>query len=276
MIYLKYKRLSNLFVQGWYYMFDQVAFGEKLKNYRKAKNFTQEELAEKIGVSSQAVSKWEKGECLPDVYNIKLLGRFYRISIDTLLDMDDRGTEKIIDKIQIGGATFEIIEKPETILAGKIIRAKDFSDIHEFESAIGSFNDDNNNKQLVLNMVSDCIEPIYDINLSINFWLKESSRAFGFVRETVSEKQAKGVDVYKMPESIFIRAYTNKATAQLLTKEQCDIWKLFAYIRNYFMPTHGFKMAENGAQEMEVFDTAEHKSGYAYMPVLYKNSLNGT
>ena len=34
------------------------------------------------------------------------------------------------------------------------------------------------------------------------------------------------------------------------------------------MPSHNFKMAENGAQEMEVFDTSEHKSGYAYMPVM--------
>ena len=48
-------------------MFNQIAFGEWLKKYRKTKNFTQEELAAKISVSGQAVSKWEKGECLPDV-----------------------------------------------------------------------------------------------------------------------------------------------------------------------------------------------------------------
>jgi hypothetical protein len=206
---------------------------------------------------------------LPDVYNIKLLGRYYRVSIDSLLDMGDEVTEKIIDTIQIGGAAFEIIMKPETILAGKIISAKDFSDIQGFNSAIESFNHDN--KQLVFNMVSDCIEPNCDIHLSVNFWLDEKSRAFGFVRETLTEKQPKGVDVYKMPESLFIRAYTDKATTQLMSKEQCEIWELFAYIRNYFMPAHGFKMAENGAQEMEVFDTAEHKSGYAYMPVLRKS-----
>jgi diguanylate cyclase (GGDEF)-like protein len=67
-------------------MFNQAAFGEKLKNYRKLKNLTQEEVAEKIGVSGQAVSKWEKGECLPDCYNLKMLGKVYQISVDTLLD----------------------------------------------------------------------------------------------------------------------------------------------------------------------------------------------
>ena len=64
------------------------------------------------------------------------------------------------------------------------------------------------------------------------------------------------------------RACTDKFTAQLMAKEQCEIWELFAYIRNYFMPNHGFKMAENGAQELEVFDTSEHKSGYAYLTVM--------
>ena len=44
-------------------MFNQVIFGEKLKHYRKSRNFTQSEVAEKISVSAQAVSKWEKGEC---------------------------------------------------------------------------------------------------------------------------------------------------------------------------------------------------------------------
>jgi len=78
-------------------MFDQIIFGEKLKNLRKEKNITQEILAEKIGVSSQAISKWEKGECLPDVYNIKLIGKYYRISIDTLLETEDDKNEKILN-----------------------------------------------------------------------------------------------------------------------------------------------------------------------------------
>jgi len=73
-------------------MFNQVAFGEKLKNYRKLKNLTQEEVAEKIGVSGQAVSKWEKGECLPDCYNLKMLGKAYQISVDALLDVEEVAT----------------------------------------------------------------------------------------------------------------------------------------------------------------------------------------
>ena len=71
-------------------MINHLAFGEKLKSYRKEQCLTQEELAEKIGVSGQAVSKWEKGECIPDVYNLKLLARFYNISMDSLLEDGDK------------------------------------------------------------------------------------------------------------------------------------------------------------------------------------------
>ena len=59
-----------------------------------------------------------------------------------------------------------------------------------------------------------------------------------------------------------------KASAQLLLKEQCETWELFAYISNYLMPSHSFLMAENGAQELEVFDTSKHETGYVYMPVM--------
>lgn len=70
-------------------MFDQILFGEKLKNHRKELNLTQEEVGEKIGVSGQAVSKWEKGECLPDCYNLKILGDLYGISLDVLLETNE-------------------------------------------------------------------------------------------------------------------------------------------------------------------------------------------
>ena len=244
-------------------MFNQITFGEKLKNYRKARKFTQDELAEKIGVSGQAVSKWEKGECLPDVYNLKLLARLYRVSVDNLLDIES-DTEKVIEVIKVGEAAFEIIEKPETILAGKMLYAKNFD--NSINKALASMEEAQ--RWAVCGKTVDYVLPVCDIIVSVNFWRDESCRALGFVRETTSEKQPDGVDVYRMPASLYIRAYTDISTVQLLTKKKCEIWELFAYIRNYFMPNHGFKMNENGAQEMEVFDTAEHKTGYAYMPVI--------
>ena len=167
--------------------------------------------------------------------------------------------------IQIGGAVFEIIEKPETILAGKILYAKEYQDIDAFYQAIDTL--DEEEKQTTFRLLQESVLPLTDIQLSVNFWRDEDSRAFGSVREVTTEDQPEGVDVYKMPASLYIRAYTDKGTAQLIAKEKCEIWELFAYIRDFFMPAHGFIMADNGAQELEVFDSFEHGTGYAYMPV---------
>lgn len=247
-------------------MFHQVDFGKRVKSFRLRNNYSQKEIALRIGVSEQAVSKWENGECLPDVYNLKLLAQILRVSVDSLLDTEIQNPEKIVETITIGGARFGIVEKPETILAGKIIFAKDFSSEDNFNSAIDSLSEEE--KQTAFDQLKESVLPIYDINLSVNFWLSVKQRAYGFVREVTTADQPDGVDVYKMPASLYIRAYTDKETAHLISKEQCEIWELFAYIRDFFMPAHGFAMAQNGAQELEVFDTFEHRSGYAYMPVV--------
>lgn len=247
-------------------MLNQVAFGKRVKSFRLRKNFSQKEIALKIGVSEQAVSKWENGECLPDVYNLKLLAQVLNISVDRLLDTEIYNSEKIVETITVCGASFEIVEKPETIFAGKIIYANDFSNIDSFNSAIDSLPEED--KLATFDKLREVVLPIYDVNISVNFWLSAKQRAYGFMRAVMTEEQPEGVDVYKMPASLFIRAYTDKQTSQLISKEQCEIWELFAYIRNFFMPAHSFGMAQNGAQELEVFDSFEHKLGYAYIPVI--------
>lgn len=56
-----------------------------LKLYRKQNGFTQEQVAERLGVSRQAVAKWERGDSLPDIDNIIALADMYEVSIDSLV-----------------------------------------------------------------------------------------------------------------------------------------------------------------------------------------------
>ena len=74
-------------------MFNQNHFGATLKQIRKQNRLTQDEVSKNIGVSAQAVSKWEKGECLPDVLNLKQLAHLYKMSIDNLLEIDQGGNK---------------------------------------------------------------------------------------------------------------------------------------------------------------------------------------
>ena len=62
-----------------------MTFGEKLLELRKQNNFSQEELAEKLGVSRQAVSRWESGETMPDSPNLLQISKIFSVSADYLL-----------------------------------------------------------------------------------------------------------------------------------------------------------------------------------------------
>lgn len=77
-------------------MLDQKAFGEKLRNHRKSLALSQEDVADQVGVSPQAVSKWETGECLPDCFNLASFCKIYGISADLLLETE---TTKNIDQV---------------------------------------------------------------------------------------------------------------------------------------------------------------------------------
>ena len=63
-----------------------MTLGQKIKDLRKKANITQEELAEKIGVSRQIVTKWENDSGLPDIENLKNIASLFNISIDELLN----------------------------------------------------------------------------------------------------------------------------------------------------------------------------------------------
>ena len=56
-----------------------------LKNLREKNNLTQEQLAERVQVTRQAVSRWETGETQPNTDTLKLLSRVFDVSINTLL-----------------------------------------------------------------------------------------------------------------------------------------------------------------------------------------------
>ena len=70
-----------------------------LRELRKGKDLTQEEVAEALGVSAQSVSKWERGDTMPDITLLPALANFYKVSVDTLIGMDkinDRQTRNAV------------------------------------------------------------------------------------------------------------------------------------------------------------------------------------
>ena len=67
----------------------KLKISENIKNLRRNKKLTQEEFAELLGVSPQAVSRWENGNCYPDLEFLPLIASFFEISVDKLIGVDD-------------------------------------------------------------------------------------------------------------------------------------------------------------------------------------------
>lgn len=63
---------------------EQIYFGQRITALRKDRNMTQESLAQKLGVTNQAVSKWESDQCCPDIMQLPVLADIFEISMDEL------------------------------------------------------------------------------------------------------------------------------------------------------------------------------------------------
>lgn len=75
-----------------------MSLGNSLYKYRKKKGLSQEEVAEKLGVSRQTISKWKTKETVPDIYQAKKLAKIYGLSLDELIDadLDQKEIEEVI------------------------------------------------------------------------------------------------------------------------------------------------------------------------------------
>lgn len=73
--------------------------GNKIKELRKNRGITQEELANSINISFQAVSKWENNICLPDITMAPILASYFGVSMDELFDFSLKDIEDEIDRI---------------------------------------------------------------------------------------------------------------------------------------------------------------------------------
>ena len=73
--------------------------GSVIKKYRKEIGLTQEEMANRLGVTTPAVNKWENGNSNPDIELLAPIARLLNISLDTLLSFHEKLTDAEIEEI---------------------------------------------------------------------------------------------------------------------------------------------------------------------------------
>ncbi len=98
-----------------------MILADKIIELRKKAGFSQEELAEKMGVSRQSVSKWEGALSIPDLDKILLMSEIFGVSTDFLLK-DELGEEMPLPKEEISESTFRKVSMEE---ANEFIKVKD-------------------------------------------------------------------------------------------------------------------------------------------------------
>ncbi len=98
-----------------------MKFGENLKIIRNQKNISQEELAEKIGVSRQSISKWETGENFPSMNNIMCLCKVFECKINDLVHENFTDIDSFDDEIKENIVKFKKEKQVKVKLISKII-----------------------------------------------------------------------------------------------------------------------------------------------------------
>ena len=71
-------------------MFDTVKIGKRIAELRKKRDMTQFEIADRLGISYQAVSNWERGNSMPDIAKLPELAEIFGVTVDEILDIDAR------------------------------------------------------------------------------------------------------------------------------------------------------------------------------------------
>jgi len=89
-----------------------MELGKQISELRKKANLSQEQLAEKVGVSRQTISKWELGETAPDIKQAQILSQIFKVSLDELTGNDTKEViyKKVSNTEKLAGLIIKIIK----------------------------------------------------------------------------------------------------------------------------------------------------------------------
>lgn len=106
-----------------------MSLGSNLFQVRKSRGFSQEDVAEKLGVSRQTISKWESDETIPDIRQSKKMAVLYGVSLDELIDFD-------IDAKEIQGMIDKVSEEAEARINWTSVWGKRYPILVQYQNEV--------------------------------------------------------------------------------------------------------------------------------------------
>ena len=109
---------------------------ENIMMLRSVNGYSQEEVAEKVGISRQAYAKWEKGETVPDVERCQKLAELYGTTIDSILNFSHKAGDTVMTPAPKGKHIFGTVKVNER---GQIVipkRARELFDIKKDDAIV--------------------------------------------------------------------------------------------------------------------------------------------
>ena len=92
---------------------EQLKTGKLIAKKRKEQNLTQEQLAERLGVSNKTISKWETGKCMPDYAVVKSLCEELKVSVSELMDGEEADDKSI--RVYDDGQILDLLRRTQEL-----------------------------------------------------------------------------------------------------------------------------------------------------------------
>ena len=162
--------------------------GQTIRRLRKERNFTQEELAEQLNISAQAVSKWENGTSLPDISQVVPLASVFGVTTDVLFGIE--GTNAAEE-------AYRIVSEAEEI--------KQYGELSTYLAAYDRLLEGLQKYPNNLILLNNCVGFGLSLCLPENGWLYAADRAEEIAAET--ERHAGMIITYSKNPSDVLRAH---------------------------------------------------------------------
>ncbi len=92
---------------------EQIKTGKLIAKKRKEQNLTQEQLAERLGVSNKTISKWETGKCMPDYAVVKSLCEELKVSVSELMDGEEADDKSV--RVYDDGQILDLLRRTQEL-----------------------------------------------------------------------------------------------------------------------------------------------------------------